>query len=39
MEKMTYNFNIKKHYMEKDGKFKQSCIESLEAKNIVLNQI
>ena len=36
IEKMTYNFNIKKHYMEKDRKFKQSRIESLEAKNIAL---
>ena len=39
MKKMTYNFSIKKYYIEKDVQSKQCHIESLEVKNIALNQI
>ena len=37
IKKITCNFNIKKHYMEKDMQSKQRCIKSLEVRNIVLN--
>ena len=39
MKKMTYEFNIEKHNMKKDVESKQQCIESLETRNIALNQI